>query len=108
MKIVLREKNPKKKKFPDNKKILKKMSAYVGLASLGSGANPTNIPSMSVPIVMKSFNAGYESLTHFIPNSDNYYSFTNAYLLPEVKTTGYHPMKRKCDGSKLYNLNTNL
>ena len=84
------------------------MSSYVDLISLGPGANPTNIPSMSVPIVMKSFDAGYESLTHFIPNSDNYYSFTNAYLLPEVKTTGYHPMKRKCDGSKLYNLNTNL
>jgi len=108
VKIVPHEKFSKKKKFPDNKDIQKKMSAYVSLVSLGPGTNPTNIPSMSVPIVMKSFEAGYESLTHFIPNSDNYYSFTNAYLLPEIKTTGYHPMKRKCDGSKLYNLNTNL
>lgn len=84
------------------------MSEYVAVIDLGPGSNPVGIPSMEIPIVMKTFDAGYESLTHFTPNSDNYYKFPNAYLIPEIKTTGYYPMKRKCNSSKLYSLNTNL
>lgn len=84
------------------------MSEYIDLPQMGPGVNPIGVPSMTVPVVMKTFEAGYESLTHFIPNSNNYYTFNHAYMTKEIPTTGYYPMKRKCDGSKLYDLDTNL
>ena len=37
-----------------------------------------------------------------------FFNFSNAYFLPEVKTTAYKMMKRKCDGSKLYGMKSNL
>lgn len=84
------------------------MSNYVSLQELGPGTNIKTVPSMAVPIVPKTFNAGYESLTHNVPNPESYYEFTNAYMLPEIKTCGYKFMKRRCDGSKLYPMDSNL
>ena len=84
------------------------MSDKVGLADLGPGVKTGSIPSMSVPTVMKTYNAGYDSLTHFVPDPNRYYEYPNAYFLPKIKTCGYYPMKRKCDGDKIYNMNTNL
>lgn len=84
------------------------MSDKVGLADLGPGVKAGPIPSMSIPTVMKTYSAGYDSLTHFVSDPNRYYEYPNAYFMPEVKTSGYYPMKRKCDGDKIYNMNTNL
>lgn len=84
------------------------MSQYVSLQELGPGTNIKTVPSMAVPIVPKTYSAGYNSLTHNVPTPDSYYEFTNAYMLPEIKTCGYKFMKRKCDGKKLYPLDSNL
>ena len=84
------------------------MSSYVSVADLGPGVDFTGIPSMKVVEVPKTFNQGYNALTHNVVEPDNYFNFSNAYFLPEVKTTAYKMMKRKCDGSKLYGMKSNL
>lgn len=84
------------------------MSQYVSLQELGPGTNNQSVPSMAVPIVPKTFSAGYNSLTHNVPTPDSYYEYPNAYMIPEIKTCGYTFMKRKCDGNKLYPLDSNL
>ena len=84
------------------------MSSYVSLLELGPGVETKNIPSMATPLVPVTFSAGYNALTHNVVEPDNYFSYPNAYFLPEIKTTGYKFFKRKCDGSKLFPLNENL
>ena len=81
------------------------MSQYAGILDLGAGrsAGFHKVPPQSTQMIMKPYSAGYDSLTHFVPESDNYYQVTNAYLLPQVKTCGYYPVFRKATGTKLYN-----
>lgn len=84
------------------------MSSYVSLVELGPGAEAKSIPSMKTPEVPITYSAGYNALTHNVVESDNYFEYPNAYFIPEVKGCGYKFMKRKCDGEKLYPLDSNL
>ena len=84
------------------------MSSYVSLVELGPGAEAKNIPSMKTPEVPITFSAGYNALTHNVVEPDNYFEYPNAYFMPEIPTCGYKFMKRKCDGKKLYPLDSNL
>ena len=84
------------------------MSQYVSLVELGPGTSIVNVPSMAIQTVPKTFSAGYNALTHNVQNPDSYFEYPNAYFLPEIKTCGYNFMKRKCDGNKLYQMNSQM
>tara|TARA_A100001015_G_C14925212_1_gene686046 strand:+ start:990 stop:1301 length:312 start_codon:yes stop_codon:yes gene_type:complete len=82
-----------------------KMSQYAGIVDMGIGRTVglNSVPPQSTQMIMKPYSAGYDSLTHFVPESENYYQVTNAYLLPQIQTCGYYPVFRKATGTKLYN-----
>lgn len=84
------------------------MSSYVSLVQLGPGVEAKNIPSMKTPLVPVTYSAGYNALTHNVTEPDSYFNYPNAYFMPEIPDCGYKFFKRKCNGNKLYPLNTNL